>query len=207
VRYLHITVLAALLVACGTNGAGQPTTTPASPTSIGTIQDVTPTTAPEPMIAPATAVLVAIPTDAPTIEPTAAPQATDTPAPTVAVIETPTIVTEPSMPPQPYELPPSFVNCQDDPNFGQAPNYLVLIVKVNKDTEVVTLKNVSPDAVSLDSWHMCSIKGNQQHPISGSLAADEQKDFPGPDASIWSNSDDPGALYDSEGRLVSYWRN
>ena len=110
------------------------------------------------------------------------------------------------MPPVPYQLPPSFSNCQDDPNFGQAPNYPVLIVKVNKDTDVVTLKNVSPDAVSLDGWHMCSIKGNQQHPISGSLASYEQRDFPDPEASIWSKSDaDPGALYDPEGRLVAYW--
>lgn len=198
------TIADAVLVA---TTAPEPTAGPASPEM--TIADV-----------PTAEVLAQLATDVPTAEqptdtPAAAPTAelaTDVPAPTDAPVPTagPTEPPTPRLPPpiQP-QLPPSFANCQDDPNFGQAPNYPVLIAKVNKASEVVTLKNVSPDAVSLDGWRMCSIKGNQQHPISGALAPGEQKDFPGPAAaSIWSNSDpDPGALYDGDGRLVSYWKN
>jgi hypothetical protein len=104
--------------------------------------------------------------------------------------------------------PPSYTNCQADPNPGAAPNYPVLIVNINKGTEVVTLKNVSPDAIDLTGWHMCSITGNQQHPIGGMLAPGAQIDFPGPAASIWSNSDpDPGALYNPAGQLVSYFNS
>lgn len=184
------TIAPAILVA---TTAPEPTAGPASPEM--TMADV-----------PTAEVPLALATEAPTTEPaTVAPteQPTDTPAAAATPEPTPRLP-PPIQPP----LPPSFNNCQDDPNAGQQPNYPVFIVKVNKASEVVTLKNVSPDAVDLGGWRMCSIKGNQQHPISGSLAPDEQKDFPGPDASIWSNSDpDPGALYDSEGRLVSYWKN
>jgi hypothetical protein len=115
----------------------------------------------------------------------------------------------PPQPTGPKPLPaPSYHECQADPNPDAAPNYPVAIVGINKVTEVVTLKNVSPDPINLDGWHMCSIKGNQQHPIGGALAPGEQKDFPGPMASIWSNSDeDDGALYNAQGQLVSYWRD
>src|SRR6266540_4210441 len=86
----------------------------------------------------------------------------------------------PPAPPAPKPLPPPTFNaCQPDPNPDAAPNYPVVIVNVNKGAEVVTLKNVSPDAVSLDGWHMCSITGNQEHPVGGPLAPGEQKDFPG----------------------------
>ncbi len=86
-----------------------------------------------------------------------------------------------SPPPLP---PPSFNNCQADPNPAAAPNYPVQIVAIDKGAETVTLKNVSPDPISLDGWHMCSIKGNQEHPISGTLASGEQKVFPGPPGNI-----------------------
>jgi hypothetical protein len=113
----------------------------------------------------------------------------------------------PPAPPQPKPLPPpSFNNCQADPNPGAAPHYPVQIVRIDKGAETVTLKNVSPEAVDLTGWRMCSIRGNQQHPISGPLAPGEEKVFPGPAASIWSNSEeDDGALYNSQGQLVSYW--
>jgi hypothetical protein len=112
-------------------------------------------------------------------------------------------------PAQPKPLPqPTFNACQPDPNPDAAPNYPVVIVNINKGTEVVTLKNASPDAVNLTGWHMCSITGNQEHPIDGILAPGEQKDFPGPPGSIWNNSEsDPGALYNDKGQLVSYWPN
>jgi len=113
--------------------------------------------------------------------------------------------------PQPVPLPqPSFNNCQADPNAAAAPNYPVKIVTVDKAAETVRLQNVSPDAVNLDGWKMCSITGNQLHEgIGGSLAPGETKDFahtnPG---TIWNNSSsDPGALYNANGQLVSYWNN
>jgi hypothetical protein len=114
----------------------------------------------------------------------------------------------PASPPVvPKPLPsPTFNACQDDPNPGAAPQYPVQIVTVDKRAETVTLKNVSPDSIVINGWHMCSIKGNQEHPIGGSLAPGEQKVFPGPPGSIWSNSEqDNGSLYNANGQLVSYW--
>jgi hypothetical protein len=102
--------------------------------------------------------------------------------------------------------PPSFNACQEDPNPTAAPNYPVVIVTVNKDGEYVVLKNVSGEAVDLTGWHMCSIKGNQEHPISGALGPGEQKQFDGPPGPIWSNGErDNGSLYNASGQLVSYW--
>lgn len=55
---------------------------------------------------------------------------------------------------------------------------------------------------------MCSITGNQEHPIGGPIGPGETRTFSGPAGNIWNNSDsDPGALYDPEERLVSYWSN
>lgn len=111
---------------------------------------------------------------------------------------------------QPKPLPPpSFNNCQPDPNPDAAPNYPVMIVSIDKETESVMLRNVSTEAVNLDGWHMCSIKGNQEHlGIGGMLAAGETKDFKHQGGYIWSNSDtDDGALYNANGQLVSYWKD
>jgi hypothetical protein len=123
--------------------------------------------------------------------------------------ETSNIVTGLPPPPTPLPLPPpSFNACQPDPDPSKAPNYPVLIVEINKDAEVVTLKNVSSDPINLDDWHMCSIKGNQEHSVGGLLAPGEQRDFGGPMGPIWSNSEqDDGALYNIQGQLVSYWHD
>lgn len=112
-------------------------------------------------------------------------------------------------PAEPKPLPaPSFNACQPDPNPDAAPNYPVQIVAIDKGAETVTLKNVSPDPIDLTGWHMCSIKGNQEHPIGGTLAPGAQQAFPGPAGNIWSNSDpDDGALYNAQGQLVSYRRD
>ena len=109
----------------------------------------------------------------------------------------------------PRPLPaPTFRACQPDPNPDAAPDYPVRIVAIDKRAETVTLKNVSPDAIALDGWHMCSIKGNQEHPVGGTLAAGEQRTFDGPPGNIWANGDkDDGALYNAQGQLVSYWRD
>ncbi|NTU82903.1 MAG: lamin tail domain-containing protein [Chloroflexales bacterium] len=113
-------------------------------------------------------------------------------------------VAPPPSAPQPPA--PSYNNCQADPNAGAAPNFPVKIVSIDKRAETVTLQNVSGEALSLDGWIMCSIKGNQQHPVGGTLAPGETKIFAGPAGNIWNNSErDDGALYNQQGQLISYW--
>jgi hypothetical protein len=111
-------------------------------------------------------------------------------------------------PPAPQPPPPSFNNCQADPNAAQAPNFPIRITGIDKRTETVTLRNESDQPVNLDGWIMCSVRGNQRHDgIGGVLAPGEQRVFPYTGSgTIWSNSEsDPGALYNPEGRLISYW--
>ncbi len=110
--------------------------------------------------------------------------------------------------PPPATLPPSYNNCQADPNAAQAPNFPIRITNINKQAETVTLRNESDQAINLAGWIMCSVRGNQRHDgIGGALAPGEQRVFPYTGSgTIWNNSaNDPGALYDSQGRLVSYW--
>jgi hypothetical protein len=127
------------------------------------------------------------------------------PWPIVGTTPVPTPRLPPPIPPLPA---PSFNACQppSDPSF--APNYPVLIASVDKQAEVVKLKNVSPDPVDLTGWHLCSITDNQEHPIFGTLAPGAEFPFPGPEGNIWANSDnDNGSLYNAQGQLVSYWHD
>jgi hypothetical protein len=92
----------------------------------------------------------------------------------------------------PTSLPPSFNDCQDDPNASLAPNYPVKIVIVVKaaNPEVVRLQNTSAQTLDLTGWHMCSIRGCQEHDgIEGTLAPGQVKDFlyTGTDF-IWNNT-------------------
>ena len=151
------------------------------------------------------------PTVTPTSGPTFTPTQTQTPSSTPTPTNTPTITFTPSPTRTPVPTatptlpPPSFVSCDTPPNAASAPNYPVRIVSINKSAETVTLQNVSTGAINLSGWKMCSITGNQQHPISGSLAAGETKVFPNNGGAIWNNgSPDPGALYNPNGQLVSY---
>jgi hypothetical protein len=110
--------------------------------------------------------------------------------------------------PPPQLPPPSYNNCQADPNAAAAPNAPVRIVTVDKEAEVVRLQNVGGAAVNLDGWKMCSIRGNQLHEgIGGTLGPGETKDFPHTNpGNIWNNSErDDGALYNANNQLVSYW--
>ncbi|MGQ9826579.1 MAG: lamin tail domain-containing protein [Roseiflexus sp.] len=118
------------------------------------------------------------------------------------------IIAQPA-PPTPRPLPPpSFNACQEDPNADAAPHYPVQIVRIDKIDETVTLKNVSPDEIDLTGWRMCSIRGNQEHPIGGILAPGEVRVFPGPVGNIWNNKErDDGALYNPNGQLVAYMRD
>jgi hypothetical protein len=129
--------------------------------------------------------------------------------PTPTLVASPTATVEPTIGPTstPILPPPTFNNCQADPNPGAALNYPVKITAIDKAAETVTLQNVTvADTIDLTGWHMCSITGNQEHPIGGTLAPGEVKTFPNSGGPIWNNSSsDPGALYNSAGQLVSYW--
>jgi hypothetical protein len=104
--------------------------------------------------------------------------------------------------------PPSYNNCQMDPNANAAPNYPIQITNINKDLETVTLLNKSTSAIDLTNWNMCSITGNQHHPIGGVINPGQSIAFPGPAGRIWNNtSADPGALYNPDGQLVSYFNS
>lgn len=126
-------------------------------------------------------------------EPTAT--ATATAEPTIGPTATPTLP------------PPSYNNCQEDPNPNAAPNYPVRITAIDKSAETVTLRNeTTSDTIDLTGWHMCSVTGNQEHPISGALAPGETRTFSNTGGPIWNNSSsDPGALYNPAGQLVSYF--
>ncbi|GAB4217127.1 MAG: hypothetical protein OHK0022_59040 [Roseiflexaceae bacterium] len=119
---------------------------------------------------------------------------------------TPISPTAPALTPTPTLPPPTFGSCADQPNPASAPNYPVAIVAINKVAETVTLRNVTTnETINLAGWTMCSVRGGQQHPIGGTLAPGQQVTFPGPAELIWNNNDrDDGALYNPEGRLVSY---
>ncbi|MGQ9547392.1 MAG: thermonuclease family protein [Roseiflexus sp.] len=102
----------------------------------------------------------------------------------------------------------SFNNCKPDPNASRAPNAPVAIVNIDKRGETVTLKNVGDTEINLDGWVMCSIKGSQIHQgVGGALKPGETRAFKHTGGKqIWNNREtDPGALYDPQGYLVSYW--
>lgn len=99
-------------------------------------------------------------------------------------------------------------SCETRPDLSRVPDEPVRIVTIDKQAETVTLENISAAPVTLDGWLMCSLTGAQAHPgIGGSLAPGESRVFPNAGNNIWSNSDpDPGALYDAQGQIVSYYR-
>jgi len=104
--------------------------------------------------------------------------------------------------------PPSYNNCQTDPNPNAASNYPIRITAIDKDAETVTLKNVSAFPIDLTNWNMCSVTGNQHHPIGGTLAAGATQTYVNTGGPIWNNSSpDPGALYNPAGQLVSYFNS
>jgi hypothetical protein len=134
------------------------------------------------------------------IVPTLTPQptATNTPQPT----STPQPTATPTLP------PPSYNNCQADPNPNAAPNYPLWIVAINKVGETVEIRNVSNSNIDLSGWQMCSVTGNQHHPISGIIGPGAIRTFFNNGGPIWNNSSpDPGALYNPNGQLVSYFNS
>jgi len=144
------------------------------------------------------------------------PPPTDTPVPTATTAATPTPTLRPTRTPVPTDTPtatptlppPTYNNCQADPNPNAAPNYPVKITAIDKAAETVTLKNVSADTIDLSGWNMCSVTGNQHHPIGGTLAPGVSQTYQNTGGPIWNNSSaDPGALYNANGQLVSYFNS
>ncbi len=82
-----------------------------------------------------------------------------------------------------------------------------MIASIDKIAETAILRNVSDQAFELSTWTLCSIRGSQTHtPLAGTLGPGEERVFPSSGGNIWSNNErDDGALYDPQGRLVSYW--
>lgn len=169
--------------------------------------------APEAPTATSNAGATAVPsaTTAATRTPTAtnAPTTTNTPGTTPTTTNTPTATSKPGTTPTatntPTLPPSSFTSCSVVGKPSSAAEYPVQIVDIDKDLETVTLVNVSSSTVSLADWKMCSVTGGQHHPISGSLAPQQQKTFTNTGGPIWNNDKyDPGALWDNKGRLISY---
>jgi len=94
----------------------------------------------------------------------------------------------------------------------------VVIASIDLGAELVTMKNNSGAAINLSGWKLISEKGNQEFtfPSGTTLAPGGTiKIVTGPNATagpgvfvwttknIWNNDGDPGALYDSSGKLVS----
>ncbi|HEY0737150.1 MAG TPA: lamin tail domain-containing protein, partial [Herpetosiphonaceae bacterium] len=110
--------------------------------------------------------------------------------------------------PSPSQLP-TFDNCRDDDGAKNAPNFPVRIEWVDKDEEIVYLKNLSDAPIDITGWHMCSFRGAQEHPgISGTLPPHQTILFPNTGGNIWNNDDkDDGALYNASGQAISYWND
>ena len=108
--------------------------------------------------------------------------------------------------PQPAPPPPSLNNCQADTTV--APNFPITIVALDKAAEIVTIRNLANEAVVIDGWLICSVRGNQIHAtLAGSLAAGETRPIPSQaGGNIWSNNDpDDATLYNENGSLISSW--
>lgn len=134
----------------------------------------------------------------PTLTPTATEDVDTSPTPTTTITPTPS----PTLPPR------SLNDCRDDPNKASAANFPVRIVSVDKDDQVVRLRNESEVEVDLTGWTMCSIRTNQVHEgIGGVLDPNETRNFEYTGGGrIWNpDRNNNGALYNENGQLVSYW--
>jgi micrococcal nuclease len=105
--------------------------------------------------------------------------------------------------------PAAAASCPFAPEPGAAPNTPVRIVDLDKAGETVRLSNVGRDAVSLDGWLVCSVRGGEsQAGVGGTLAPGANVVLVNPGEPIWSNGQrDDVALYDASGRLISYWED
>jgi len=91
---------------------------------------------------------------------------------------------------------------------ASAPNGLIVITRVDKIAEIVTIQNTGATAIDLTGWTICSLLGSQLHGVlSGTLATGTTLDVPSQaKRAIWNNRDaERAAVYNSAGELISYW--
>ena len=89
---------------------------------------------------------------------------------------------------------------------------------INLTSEILTLQNQEPKSVDLTGWKLVSETGNQTYYIpsgttittgatlrvvSSSSATASAATLVWTTANIWTNTGDPGALYDASGNQVS----
>ena len=104
----------------------------------------------------------------------------------------------------------AYAKCADNPDPAAAPNIPIRIVDILKSAmpEVVVLENVTDNSVDVTNFHMCSIRGDQEHVgIKGVIPPNTTASFTySGSGSIWNNNEqDDGALYSATGDLISYW--
>lgn len=98
-------------------------------------------------------------------------------------------------------------------DFDNTGNEGVIIQNIDKEGEIITIKNNSSSSINLKGWKIVSVTGNQTFVFPDyTLAAgasvtvasgDVSGDLIWGKANIWNNSkSDPGELYDSSGNLV-----
>jgi competence protein ComEC len=155
-------------------------------TTDGTSYTVTTERSSEAAVQPATSAAVPAPTA--TSAATAAPLSTSTPV---------------------NAAPAAVINrCHRRVDPASAPNGPIVIARVDKIAEVVTIKNTGAAAVDLSGWTICSLRGSQLHAVlSGTLAAGATLDIPSQaKRAIWNNRElERAAVYNSAGELIDYW--
>lgn len=136
---------------------------------------------------------------------TTGPAAGATPRPGATSAATATVAT-----PTPTLPAASFTgSCGDVSDPESAPNYPIVITGLDKSGETVTLQNLSSAPIDITGWTMCSVTGAQDHGLTGVLDPGLPRTFPSEaDNEIWNNNtSDPGALWNADGQLVSYWED
>lgn len=92
-------------------------------------------------------------------------------------------------------------------------NSSVIIKNIDKEAEIVTIKNNSSEDINLKGWKLVSVIGNQTYTFPEYIlkagasvtisSGDKKGDLIWSKANIWNNSkSDPGELYDNNGNLV-----
>jgi hypothetical protein len=133
-------------------------------------------------------------TATPTRTPTATPTPTSGPTPTFGPTPTPTLP------------PPTFNGCLSEPHPEAAPNYPIRIVAIDKVKELVTLTNVTTANIDLTLWYMCAMTTHWSQGVGGTLAPGQTYTYGPSNQDVWNDMQrDDGALYNTEGQLVSYW--
>ncbi|XSG77292.1 hypothetical protein ACP8Y2_09820 [Herpetosiphon llansteffanensis] len=100
--------------------------------------------------------------------------------------------------------------CSLDPSPSIAENSPIRIVGINKIKEEITLRNISQNPVSINGWIVCSMNGDEQYKIPQGFNMNPNVilylSLEGKD--IWNDIErDDAALYDANGKIISYLIN